>query len=219
MRPTTKDLLRVRDGELVDAVLSSEVTTDPELQQEVRRLRDVQVGLRSLPDFTPPLDIWERIESAADRSKPVTGRGQSPWPRWVASVAAAAGVALVAVLLVNRTAELPAEITVNNGVAQNEPSTLAQNLVTPRLVSLRDESRRLERVVAGFGDAPALVNAATAGSIVDVQDRILWIDDRLSRARLDGLTVVQLEALWRERVQLMNSLAALRYAQAQRFAF
>ena len=47
----------------------------------------------------------------------------------------------------------------------------------------------------------------------------MGIDDRLSRASSDGLTVAQLEILWRERVELMNSLAALRYAQAQRFAF
>jgi hypothetical protein len=217
MRPTTKDLLRVRDGEPVDAVLSSEVTSDPELQQEVRRLRDVQVGLCNLPDLAPPLDIWERIESAATQSQQAKTPARFPWPRWVATVGAAASVALVAVMLVNETTELPSETTVGgNEIGQ---SNLAQNLVTPRLASLRDESRRLERVVAGFGDAPALVNVATAGSIADVQDRILWIDDRLSRARLDGLSMVQLEALWRERVQLMSSLAALRYAQAQRFAF
>lgn len=217
MRPTTKDLLRVRDGEPVDAVLSSEVTTDPELQQEVRRLRDVQVGLRNLPDFAPPLDLWERIETAA--RQPAAVRPRLPWPRWLATVAAAASVALVALLLVNRANEFPAGTTVENPVGPRPQTALAQDLVTPRLASLRDESRRLERVVAGFGDAPALANAATAGSIADVQDRILLIDDRLSRASLDGLSLAQREALWRERVQLMNSLAALRYAQAQRFAF
>ena len=216
MRPTIKDLLRVRDGEPADAVLSSEVTTDPDLQQEVRRLRDVQVGLRNLPDFAPPLDLWERIEAAARQPQPAAERPPLPW---LATVAAAAGVALVALLLANRPNELPAGTTVENRVGPRPQTALAQDLVTPRLASLRDESRRLERVVAGFGDAPALANAATAGSIADVQDRILLIDDRLSRASLDGLSVAQREALWRERVQLMNSLAALRYAQAQRFAF
>ena len=219
MRPTIKDLLKVRDGEPVDAVLSSEVTADPELQQEVRRLRDVQVGLRNLPDFAPPSDIWERIESAVKQPEHVATPARSPWPRWGATLAAAASVAVVAVLWMSPSVDLPGEITVQNPAAEIPQSGLAANLVTPRLVSLRDESRRLERVVAGFGEGPALVNVATAGSIADVQDRILWIDDRLSRAGLDGLSIAQLEALWRERVKLMNSLAALRYAQAQRFAF
>jgi len=216
MRPTTKDLLRMRDGEPVDAVLAAEITADPALQQEIRRLRDVQVAMRNLPDFTPPLDLWERIQAAAQQ--PAQPEPAAAWPRWVATVAAAASVALVAVMWLNRPAEPPAPITARNDATQLE-SALTQNLVTPRLASLRNESRRLERLVAGFGDAPALVNAATASSIVDVQDRILWIDDRLSRAKLDGLNATQLEALWRERVKLMNSLAALRYAQAQRFAF
>lgn len=226
MQPTTKDLLRVRDGEPVDAVLSSEVTTDPALQQEVRRLRDMQVALRNLPELTPPLDLWERIQEAATRGEPApadTARATVGWPRWLANVAAVAGVAVLAVMLVNQTGETPAEIgppTDTTGViSAGVESTLSQNLVTPRLASLRNESRRLEQLVAGFGDAPALVNAATASSIADVQDQILWIDDRLSRAASEGIDSARQEILWRERVKLMNSLAALRYAQAQRFAF
>ena len=174
MRPTTKDLLKLRDGEPVDAVLSSEASMNPELQQEVRRLRDVQVALRNLPDLTPPLDLWTRIEAAANQPAPLATPAQFPWPRWIATVAAAASVALVAVVLMNGAVELPTQITADNEATPTPPASFTQNLVTPRLASLRDESRRLERVVAGFGEAPALVNAATAGSIVDVQDRILW---------------------------------------------
>ena len=218
MRPSTKDLLKIRDGEPVDAVLMSEVTTDPELQHELRRLKDVQVGLRSLPELTPPLDLWEKIEASA--ALPAAVERKLEWPRWLGTVAAAATVALVAVMVISRPSEGPGE-----GPGQiveqatDNQTELTSPLVTPRLASLVAESRRLEEVVAGFGAAPRLVNTATAGSIVEVQDQILWIDDQLSRSALDGQSPAEVEALWRERVRLMNLLATLRYAQAQRFAF
>ncbi len=214
MRPSTKDLLKIRDGEPADAVLVSAVTTDGELQHEVRRLKDVQVGLRNLPELTPPLDLWGKIQAQA--ALPEAQPAAAEWPRWLGTVAAAAAVAVVAVMVISRPAEQPTQV-VQQG--DNSHSQLATTLVTPQLASLAAESRRLEQVVAGFGEAPRLVNTATAGSIVELQDQILWIDDRLNRAALEGQSAAQLEALWRERVRLMNLLATLRYAQAQRFAF
>jgi len=214
MRPSTKDLLKIRDGEPVDAVLASEVTTNPELQHELRRLKDVQLGLRNLAELAPPLDLWEQIQARAALPEPAAAG--SEWPRWLGTMAAAAAVALVAVMIISRPGEEPTQVVQEAG---DDQSQLASSLVTPRLASLVAESRRLEEVVAGFGEAPRLVNTATAGSIVELQDQILWIDDRLNRAALAGQSPARLEALWRERVRLMNLLATLRYAQAQRFAF
>ena len=223
MRPSTKDLLDVRDGKPVDATLMSDITTDPTVQQELNRLRDVQVALRNLPDFTPPADVWDRIQAEAAQPAPAA-EPSSEWGRWLGTLAVAAGVALVAVMVISPTP--PASL--DEGLGETTPQTaqinddqadLREGLMTPRLASLVNESRRLERVVAGFGEGPRIVNAATAGTIVEVQDQILWIDDRLSRAAVDNLSPQQVEALWTERVRLMNSLAALRYAQSQRFAF
>jgi hypothetical protein len=214
MRPSTKDLLKIRDGEPVDAVLVSAVTTDPELQHELHRLKDVQVGLRNLAELTPPADLWEGIQARA--ALPGSTTGGSEWPRWLGTVAAAAAVALVAVMVISRPGQEPTQVVQE---ASDNQSQLASSLVTPQLASLVAESRRLEQVVAGFGAAPRLVNTATAGSIVELQDQILWIDDRLNQAVLAGRSPARLEALWRERVRLMNLLATLRYAQAQRFAF
>ena len=45
------------------------------------------------------------------------------------------------------------------------------------------------------------------------------VDQQLMYARVNGLQPGQAEALWQERVDLMNALLHVRYAQAQRFGF
>ena len=220
MRPSTEDLIRIRDGEPVDAVLMAEVTSSPDLQHEVRRLAEVRVGLKSLPDFTPPADIWDRIQAAA--AEPV--QAESKW-HWPAKLTMAASVALLALLILGRMSGVPNGQQVTQGpppsqvvAERSDAGNALDPRVTTTLASFMAESKRLERVIAGFGQ-PSLVNAATAVTIAELEDRILWIDDQLSRARVSGLNQAQVVALWEERVELMNSLAAVRYAQAQRFAF
>ena len=71
--------------------------------------------------------------------------------------------------------------------------------------------------------------AVTLGSMLAFGAFMYMTADRMiaegTTEQLEGLAESSADALssiefgWRERVQLMNSLAALRYAQAQRFAF
>ncbi len=85
--------------------------------------------------------------------------------------------------------------------------------------SLTSESARLERLLNEIPYRPRLVNAGTATMISGLQDRIGQVDQVLMYSSVDGLQPEQTMALWQERVDLMNALVRVRYAEAQRFGF
>ena len=66
---------------------------------------------------------------------------------------------------------------------------------------------------------PRLVNAGTATMISGLEDRIGQVDQVLMYSSENGLQPEQTVALWQERVDLMNALLQVRYAEAQRFGF
>lgn len=215
MRIRTEDLLKIRDGNPVDAVLLAEVTGDPEAEHEIRRLRHVQTELKSLPDFAPPADLWSKISERSREDEPASApSGVAPAFKW----ALAAAAAVIAIVLVSpRTADVtPPQLPV---VASEDTNADAVPLVQPQLASLVAQSRRLEQMLGELPARPRLVNAATVGAIGEMEDRILMVDYQLSTAAERGLSQEAVGQLWQERVALMDSLVALRYAQAQRFAF
>ena len=85
--------------------------------------------------------------------------------------------------------------------------------------SLTSESARLERLLNDIPYRPRLVNAGTATMISGLQDRIGQVDQVLMYSSVEGLQPEQTMALWQERVDLMNALVRVRYAEAQRFGF
>ena len=214
MYPSTEDLLRIRDGELVDASVRSAVDADPDLQAEVERLSKTRDALRALPAFDPPPGTWEKIAAASD------SHWRSRW-HWPLRGAIAASVAVAAIVFVMRpplTPEMPLpSTTVSEVPAPNSGDGLTRRLVTPTYASLVAESARLERQLNQIGYQPRLMNAGTAATIADLEDKIEWIDAQLMYAR--ALHPRQTEALWQNRVDLMNALLKVRYAHAQRSGF
>jgi hypothetical protein len=79
------------------------------------------------------------------------------------------------------------------------------------------ESARLEKVLAQMPAPPPLVVGATAGTIVGLEDRIAYVDAQLSYAAARDLAPPYRTALWGERVELMNALVQVRFAQTQGF--
>ena len=219
MYPSTEDLLKIRDGEPVDATVSAAVDASPALAAEVERLRRGQRALRDLPAFEPPPGVWERIRVDAELQSPAASR----W-RWPLRGVIAASVAVLAITLVTRppdsgvdpVADLQTSVVPSTTVGG---SGSARPLTTPAYASLVAESARLERALNDITYRPRLVNVGTATTITDLQDRIAVIDERLMYAAAYGLQPQQTEALWRQRVDLMNALVKVRYAQAQRFGF
>lgn len=216
MHPSTEDLLKVRDGEPMDAV-TAELCARHEHMREVERLQRMRDALRALPDVPPPAGAWERVLAAqqpAPRPEP---------PRFLRAAVGfgiAAGVALGALLLVTgpRESDVPPAV-VDSTPASTVPLLESTPLVQPSYASLVEESARLDRVLRNISYQRPVMNAGTAGTIVGLEDRIAFIDEQLTYGAARGLGLRQREALWTERVELMNALVYVRLAQAQRTGF
>ena len=210
MYPSTQDLLKIRDGEPVDARVRAAVDADPELAADVERLRRMQNALQALPAFEPPEGVWEQV-ALATRTPSV-----SRW-HWPMRAAIAASFAVAAILWVMGSPETPPGPPVAEAPVPSSVDALTRRFVSPAYVSLVQESARLERELNRIDYRPRLVNAATAATIAGLTDEIALIDARFMQPT--ALQPSQAEALQRTRVELMNALLEVRYAQAQRSGF
>lgn len=145
-----------------------------------------------------------------------TGRGY-----WALRGAVAAAVAVVAVLAVRSVDEpaVPGPGTIVGEDSGYTNGNTGLGLASAAYTSLTGESARLERMLNEIPHRPRLVNAGTATTITGLQDRIARVDQVLMYSRVNGLQPEQTEALWQERVDLMNALLQVRYAEARRFWF
>ena len=141
--------------------------------------------------------------------------------RWPLRGAIAAAVAVVAVLGVRFLYEpggsAPGTIVAENAAPNS--GSFAVGGAAAAYTSLTSESARLERLLNDIPYRPRLVNAGTATTISGLEDRIGQVDEVLMYAGVNGLQQEQTVALWQERVDLMNALLEVRFAQAQRFGF
>ncbi len=231
MYPGTEDLLSIRDGEPVDAEARAAVDADPALKAEVARLQATRERLRALPELAPPEGVREKVfaELSGGRGGAASGETADVNPRlrlmghgrWPLRGAIAAAVALVALLGVRSLDEsggpAPGTIVAENPVSTADTPGFGAAGATYAL--LTSESARLERLLNEIPVRPRLVNAGTATTISGLEDRIGQVDEILMYANLNGLRPEQAEALWQQRVDLMNALVQVRYAEAQRFGF
>ena len=80
MYPSIENLLRIRDGEPIDADALAYVEADPSVRVELRRLRDTQQALKDLPGFLPPAGVWERVIDNAETDAARRVRRSWQWP-------------------------------------------------------------------------------------------------------------------------------------------
>lgn len=220
MRPSTVDLLRIRDGEPVDAEIRAAVDADPGLREELAALAKTRDALQALPELEPPPGVFERVgRQVAARHDPPPGASAWHWPL---RGAIAASVAVAAVWLVGRMPEGPREDVAAPATIvadQTQEPQVTPLLGTPAYASLVEESARLERALDEIQIRPRVVRASTAATIDGLEDRIAWIDEQLMFARALGLSAADRQILYGQRVELMNALVQIRYAEAQRFVF
>lgn len=140
--------------------------------------------------------------------------------QWPLRGAIAAAVAVIAVLAVRSLDEpggpAPVAIVAGNPVSTTDTPGLGG---AAAYTSLTSESARLERMLNDIPYRPRVVNAGTATMISGLEDRIGQVDQILMYTSVNGLQPEQTVALWQERVDLMNALLQVRYAEAQRFGF
>ena len=202
MRPSTEDLLSVRDGEPLTAVTRAAIEASPASTHGVERLRALQRSLRALPELAPPAGVWERVLAAEARGTVAQRRVA----RSLAGFGAAAAAALVALIY------FVAGPTDDPAIIVRRPSPEARPVQYAPLVA---ESARLERLLAEMPPHSRVVRLGTVSTIVGLEDQIALLDEQLSYGDAIGLEGPQRAALWSERVDLMSALVLVRAAYAQ----
>jgi hypothetical protein len=150
-------------------------------------------ALRALPESAPMPDLWPGIARSLD------ARRRRPW-RYALPVALAAGIALAFVL--PKVIDRDATIT--------EPATPVAKTSAPasgadELSRLHRRSESLERWIAAVA-ARAPQDGRDLMAAVEVEDLIGLVDVQLGGARTDSDAL----PLWRQRVALLEDLAAIR---------
>jgi hypothetical protein len=202
MHARLDELLSLRDGEPVDARVRTHVDGCPECTAALAGTGLLRARLRTLPPAPDPAaDGWAGVQSRLAAT-----RGRRPWAGRLAPFAAAASIAALGLFASLRLVESP---------ALPEVSPAPQVLAGPAaLDGLRARSQALEALLAAMPARPAVERADTSVPIESLEAQVQWLDHQLSLADADG-RVPETERLWRDRVEVMNSLVQLRYVEAQ----
>jgi len=168
----------------------------PQCQAELAHVRAMRAALVGLPAPIAPAGAW-----AGALARAAARRHASPaWPANPAGLAMAAS--LVAMLA---AAIFLAQAPANPPLAE-QPVPLAQPID-----GLVAENARLEAMLAGMPPSRT-ARVGTAYTVAAIEDRLALLDDRLTVVSLEPHAPEAEEALWRERVNLMNSLVQVQYA-------
>jgi hypothetical protein len=204
MHARIDQLLSLRDGEPVAADIAAHVESCAVCTGELGRLDRTRQQLQSLPMTEPPADAWMQINARlAQRSNPLRHR--------MAFTAAAGVVAIAAALLVWRVADRSQPAATIAIPAPQPPVPHA-----PTIEHLVAQSRELDEMLEHLPMRPAVERVAMAATIDSIEQRVQWLDQQLSWAPDAGLSDAQTYQLWRERVDLMDSLVTVRYVEGGR---
>ncbi|HEV2267908.1 MAG TPA: hypothetical protein VGR92_00485 [Steroidobacteraceae bacterium] len=91
------------------------------------------------------------------------------------------------------------------------PHTVARSNVSERQEQAR--TRAIEGWLAGLPHDHAIVRVGTHAAVGGLQDQIAALDDLMSAERVSGAPPGRLDALERQRAQLVSSLAQVQYAE------
>jgi hypothetical protein len=206
MHARIEHLLSLRDGEPVGAELVAHVRSCPICTGELQRLSALRADMQALPQFEPPDLAWERIQQT------IPQRPSKFPPRRLGFAAAAAALITLAVIAV---------IAQYGDHRSNERSAHAPKLLKesvssadmPHLDELVAQSQQLEQILQTLPQRPRIERVSTAATIDTIEQRIAWLDFQLSSTPDGDLSEEQSRRLWRERVELMDSLVKVRYAE------
>lgn len=206
MHARIEHLLSLRDGEPVAARVSEHVKACPSCSEELRRLSSLRAEMQSLPQVEPPGMAWDRIQQALAERHP--RRRSFEKAGLVAAVTVAITVTAVAFLTSN------ADRSSTATTAERAQSEAPAKEATLRLEELVAQSQRLEGLLRRLPERPSVERVSTAATIDTIEQRIQWLDFQLSTAPDQDLSEEQSRRLWRERVDLMDSLVKVRYAES-----
>jgi len=206
MHACLDQLLSLRDGAPVAEEVRRHVRDCAECAAQLATSSLLRDRLRALPVAPEPAaDAWARVEA---RVAHVQRRRQRI--ARLAPLAAAASVAALGIFAGMRWMESdegarePAAVVIATAGATRDDE----------LTGLQARSQVLEEVLAALPARPAVERAATSLPIDLLEAQVQWLDHQLTVAGADG-RAPQEQQLWRDRVEVMNSLVQLRYVEAQ----
>jgi hypothetical protein len=177
----------------------------------LERVHNVRAALQALPALTAPsyaVIMPAALPAAAQRSSRVVGT----------AVAAAIVGAIALSLVVAHPSDHESVATTNHSLATSAPLGPMHIATDPPIASLVIRSQDLEARLRGLPSRPVVERASTTTTIDSLQSSIQWVDYQLSVADDVGLSERQAAQLWEDRIQLMDSLVKVRFAEVQRFA-
>jgi len=206
MHARIEHLLSLRDGDPVAAELVAHVRSCPICTGELQRLSAVRAEMQALPDFDPPELAWERIQQTIPR------RAATLPPRRIGFAAAAAALVTIAViaLIARHSDRHGGEHSVQTPKVLKDPASSNVS----HLDELVAQSQQLEQILQKLPERPRIERVSTAATIDTIEQRIQWLDFQLTSISDGDLSEEQSRRLWRERVELMDSLVKVRYAEA-----
>lgn len=203
MHPNIEELSSIRDR-LVEARWQGHLQHCTECIAKLREIERIRASLRGLPSLDTRVS-WSAVQARMNGQGKT--RGPSKRTQALIGLAVAASVAMIALLV---------------GLPRNEgaqdPQALAAShhddgTTTVELASLIDRSRRLDALLQTMPARPQVERVSMAATLDTMEERIQWLDYQLSYAGGE-LDAAQSQRLWQERVELMDSLVKVRYAQA-----
>ena len=207
MHARLDQLLSLRDGAPVDAELLTHLQQCAVCQAESSRLAQTRERLQALPAIDPPRDFWPDIDArAAVAPRRHVGYG--------AGIAAAVAVLAVLGYLGQRT-----DVTSQQTANVETESVIVAGASSQELERLIAQSRELEAVLAYLPERPQVERVSTSATVDSIEQRIQWLDYQLANGSDAGLDQRQAQRLWSERVDLMDSLVKVRYAESAPMVF
>lgn len=193
------DLLAHRDGEKLDPEIAAQIDADPANRERLQQFRELKYRLNELPGLAPPAQTWETIQQRTVR--PVASCRSSIQRFPLATAASVFFAAALGIVLWNPTHLVPLAGVAGNGIEIAAGQDYA---------ALVNRSQRFESLLSRASQ-PVFRDAAQRA----IRYRLADLDAELDRyAYGERQGPAARELLWRQRVELLESLAQARRLQA-----
>lgn len=216
MHADIKQLIALRDRQPVDVVVKAHIAECNVCSHRLESISNLRQTLRDMPDASVPHGLWQKIQAEHD-IETALGANTANHPtrtamRWPSLAGLAASALLIAFLGIFSLSQMNdnsigTDLDVNP-VTQQFGSTES----AIRVAALQDDSQQLERLVNDLGRKSTVMSLGTASAIIELEDSIRLIDYQLSLSGA-ALDEVSREKLWRQRIELLETLATVRLAQ------
>lgn len=169
------------------------------------RFEDRLTELRALPALEPRKELEPVVLAAMSRA--AIANTSRPYGRYLARAAAVVAAVGAGALLAMWAADYEDPV---------EPAEVAEES-DATYFELVEQTVQLEEMLALMPAPRRAMRAGTASTIVGLEDRIALIDAVLESP--DASEPEYRDALMRDRVEIMNALVNVRYAQSRAFIF